>query len=85
MLECWARRIDSQLRAVLELYDAALLAKPRLVVANKIDEPVAEGNLKKFKQKIRKTPVLPMAAAFDDGVQQFKQLVRQAVEDAAAK
>ena len=74
-----------QLLKELELYDAALLAKPRLVVANKIDEPVAEGNLKKFKQKIRKTPVLPMAAAFDDGVQQFKQLVRQAVEDTAAK
>src|SRR5438093_4937534 len=74
-----------QLLQELELYDAALLAKPRLVVANKIDEPVAEGNLKKFKQKIRKTPVLPMAAAFDDGVQQFKQLVRQAVEDTAAK
>jgi len=74
-----------QLLKELELYDAALLAKPRLVVANKIDEPVAEGDLKKFKQKIRKTPVLPMAAAFDDGVQQFKQLVRQAVEDTAAK
>src|SRR5205807_7071684 len=29
----------------LDLYDAALLEKPRLIVANKMDEPVAEQNL----------------------------------------
>ena len=30
----------------LEFYDPALLDKPRLVVANKMDEPAAEENLK---------------------------------------
>src|SRR5262249_24251598 len=53
-----------QLLKELELYDPALLAKPRLIVANKLDESSAESNLKKFKQKIRRTPVLPIAAAF---------------------
>jgi GTP-binding protein len=64
----------------LELYDPALLQKPRLVVANKMDEAVAEENLKKFKRKIRKTPVLPMAAGFDQGIDQFKDTIREAVE-----
>jgi len=68
----------------LELYDRALLEKPRLVVANKMDEPAAAANLKKFKQKVRKTPVLPIAAAFDDGVGKFKEMIREAVEAPSA-
>jgi GTP-binding protein len=63
----------------LELYDPALLDKPRLVVGNKIDEPVAEENMKLFKKKIRKTPVLPIAAAFDEGIEKFKDTIREAV------
>ena len=63
----------------LELYDPALLQRPRLVVANKMDEPPAEENLKKFKRRIRKTPVLPISAAFDQGIEEFKQTIRAAV------
>ncbi len=64
----------------LELYDPSLVKRPRLVVANKMDEPVAEENLKKFKRRIRKTTVLPISAAFDEGLGQFKQAIREAVE-----
>jgi GTP-binding protein len=71
-----------QLLGELELYDPAMLEKPRYVVANKMDEPVAEANLKKFKRRIRKTPVLPIAAAFDQGIDKFKQLIREAVAEA---
>ena len=46
-----------------------------------MDEPVAEENLKKFKRKITKTSVLPMSAAFDQGLDLFKKRVRQEVED----
>jgi GTP-binding protein len=67
----------------LELYDAALLEKPRLVVANKMDEPAAEENLKKFKRRIRKTPVMPIAAAFDQGLEKFRSTIREAVEEAS--
>ncbi len=70
------------LLAELELYDPALLQRPRLVVANKMDEPVAEDNLRKFKRRIRKTPVLPIAAAFDQGVSLFQQQIREADHDA---
>ena len=72
-----------QLLHELELYDPAMLEKPRYIVANKMDEPVAEENLQKFKRKIRKTPVLPIAAGFDQGIEEFKKLIREAVEEAA--
>ncbi len=65
----------------LELYDATLLERPRLVVANKMDETVAEENLKKFKRRVRKTPVLPMAAAFDQGIEAFRKAIREGVEE----
>jgi GTP-binding protein len=64
----------------LELYDRSLLEKPRLVVGNKMDEPVADANLKKFKARIRRVPVLPIAAAFDEGIEKFKNVIREAVE-----
>lgn len=68
----------------LELYDPALLERPRFVVANKMDEPQAEANLKAFKRKVKKTPVLPIAAAFDEGIDKFKELIREAVEETEA-
>ncbi len=72
-----------QLLKELELYDPALLEKPRLVVANKMDEAVAEKNLKEFKKKIKKVSVLPISAAFDEGVEKFKKMIREAVEEAS--
>ena len=69
-----------QLLTELELYDPGLMEKPRLVVANKMDEAQAEVNLKNFKRRVRKTPILPIAAAFDEGVDTFRKQVREAVE-----
>jgi GTP-binding protein len=71
-----------QLLSELELYDPALLEKPRLVVANKMDEAAAEKNLKQFKKKIRKVSLLPISAAFDQGVEEFKKTIREAVKKA---
>ena len=71
-----------QLLKELELYDPALLEKPRLIVANKMDEAVAEENLKQFKKKIKKVSVLPISAAFDQGMEKFKDTIREAVEEA---
>ncbi|MEK7676232.1 MAG: GTPase [Verrucomicrobiota bacterium] len=71
-----------QLLNELGLYDPRLLEKPRLVVANKMDEPVAAANLNKFKRRIPKTPVLPMAAAFDTGIAGFRKIIREEVEAA---
>jgi GTP-binding protein len=71
-----------QLLKELELYDPALLEKERIVVANKMDEAVAEGNLKQFKKKVKKVSLLPISAAFDQGVGKFKDAIREAVEEA---
>ncbi len=71
-----------QLLKELELYDPALLEKDRLVVANKMDEAIAEENLKQFKKKIKKVSVLPISAAFDQGLEKFKLTIREAVEAA---
>ena len=59
--------------------------KPRLVVANKMDEAVAEKNLKQFKTKIKKVTVLPISAAFDQGMAKFKQTIREEVEKHSAE
>ncbi len=69
----------------LECYDATLLERPRIVVANKMDELQAEQNLKSFKRRVRKTSVLTMAAAFDEGIENFKQTLRALVEEAEAQ
>ena len=69
-----------QLLSELEMYDPALCQKPRLVVANKMDEPQAEANLKSFKRRVRRVPVLPIAAGFDEGIDKFREQIRDAVE-----
>jgi GTPase len=69
-----------QLLRELELYDADLLAKPRLVVANKMDEAIAAKNLQAFKRRVRRVPLLSMAAAFDEGLDHFKAAIRETVE-----
>jgi len=74
-----------QLLKELELYDPAMLDRPRIVVANKMDEPQAEENLKVFKRKVRKIAVLPISAAFDQGIDKFKQTIREAEEETSSK
>lgn len=68
-----------QLRRELELYDPALLRKRQIVAANKMDEPAAAANLRKFRRRVPRTPVLPIAAAFDIGIDAFRKALRQAV------
>ena len=72
-----------QLLKELELYDPELLEKKRLVVANKMDEAAAEKFLKQFKTKFKKVKVLPISAAFDQGMDKFRQTIREAVENAS--
>jgi GTP-binding protein len=62
-----------------------LIKRPRLVVANKMDEAVAEENLKQFKKKIKKVALLPISAAFDEGLDKFKTTIREAVESASSE
>ena len=73
-----------QLLKELKFYDPALLEKSRLVVANKMDEAAAVENLKQFNKKIKRVPLLPISAAFDQGIEKFKQAIREAIEKVTA-
>lgn len=70
-----------QVLAELNLYDPSLADRPRLIVANKMDEPTAETHLKAFRRRIRRIPILPMAAGYDEGLEPFKDAIRDAVAD----
>ena len=65
----------------LEQYHPSLLEKPRVIVANKTDEPQAEQNLKEFKQKTGEKQVIEIAAAFDVGIDRFKQAIKETVAE----
>jgi GTP-binding protein len=63
----------------LELYDPALLKKPRLVVANKMDLPEAGPWLAKFRRRHRGVDVAEISCATGDGLDALKrELLRRA-------
>jgi GTP-binding protein len=66
----------------LELFNPDLLLHPRIIAANKMDEPTAAENLKSFRKRIKKVKILPLAAAFDEGVAEFKIAIRKMAEAA---
>lgn len=71
-----------QLLDELKYYDEGLLERPRIVVANKMDEPQAAENLKAFKRHVRKTPVLLISAILEEGVPALLDSLRSAVDSA---
>jgi GTP-binding protein len=61
------------LRREIDLYDPALSSRPWLVVANKMDLPDAERNLKAFRQRFPKLNIVPVSAAKGEGITQLKE------------
>jgi GTP-binding protein len=57
----------------LECYNPELLEKPRLVIANKMDEPTAVDFLKKFKRKYKQIEVIPVSCLLETGLPELKQ------------
>ena len=64
-----------QLLGEIELYNPAILDKPRLVVANKMDVPAARKNLAAFKRKHR-VRVIDISALTGDGLEKLKKALR---------
>jgi GTPase len=64
----------------LRLFDPTLMERPRLIVANKMDEPVASANIKKFKRRIPKSPIIAVAAAFEQGLEPFRSAIRTCIQ-----
>ena len=71
----------AQLQEELRLHDEELAARPRIVVANKMDEEAAVENLKEFRKKSGEKNVLEISAAFDENLDEFRDFIRQRVEE----
>ncbi len=67
-----------QLIEELRLYDEAMLEKPRLIVANKMDEPEAKKNLTAFKRSVRHE-ILKLSCLSEEGLPELKETLRQRV------
>jgi GTPase len=63
----------------LERYNPALLEKPRLVAANKMDEPAAAENLKRFKKKFKKVEIAKISCLTGEGLDELKAELRTMV------
>jgi GTPase len=64
----------------LKLYDPALLDKPRLVAANKIDIESARANLAKFKRRYPKVPLVQISCLTGEGLDALKKELLKRVE-----
>lgn len=66
------------LLAELEAYDPALMDKPRVVVANKVDLPEAKANLTKFKRR-HKVDILTISCLTGEGLPELCKELRKRV------
>ena len=60
------------LRREIDLYDARLSERPWFIVANKMDLPGAEENLKAIRKQFRKIDAVPVSAAKGEGIDALK-------------
>src|SRR5438094_424973 len=60
------------LRREIDLYDPALSSRPWLVVANKMDCPGAETNLRALRERFSKIKIIPTSAANGQGIAELK-------------
>jgi GTP-binding protein len=61
-----------QLRKELDLYDPLLSQRPWFVIANKMDLPGADENLKALRGKFPKIDIVPVSAAKGEGIDELK-------------
>jgi GTP-binding protein len=64
----------------LKRYDPAMLKKPRLVVANKMDVPESAGHLAKFKRKYETAEVMEISCTAGDGLEELKKELLKRVD-----
>jgi len=57
----------------LELYDPAMLEKPRIAVANKMDVPEAAAHLAKFRRRYKDAEVMEISCASGAGLDRLKK------------
>jgi GTPase len=69
------------LRREIDLYDPTLSARAWFVVANKMDLPGAEENLKSLQDRFPKLQIIPTSAAKGKGIDALKQALATLITD----
>jgi GTP-binding protein len=62
-----------QLRREIDLYDPLLSKRPWFVIANKMDLPNADENLKALRKRFPKIDIVAVSAAKNEGIDALKQ------------
>jgi GTPase len=65
------------LRREIALYDSRLSERPWFVVANKMDLPQAEENLRDFQKRFPRRTIVPISAKEGRGIPELKRLLRE--------
>jgi len=68
------------LRREIDLYDLLLSQRPWFIVANKMDLPGAEENLKALRKKFPKIDIVPISAANGEGIDDLKKKLAERLE-----
>jgi GTP-binding protein len=68
------------LRREIDLYDPHLSLRPWIVVANKMDLPQAEKNLRDFERRFPQRIVLPISAKEGGGINELKRLLGEWID-----
>ncbi|MDD3170977.1 MAG: GTPase ObgE [Bacilli bacterium] len=74
-------KINNELR----MYDANLLSRPQIIVANKMDIAGSQENLKKFKEKIKDVPVIAISAYTRDNLDELLYKIADTLDIENAK
>lgn len=64
-----------KLRKELSLYDSTLADRPWFVVANKMDDPRSDDNLRHFRQRFPKLEIVPISAELGEGIDELKKVL----------
>lgn len=72
-----------QLRKELDLYHPLLSQRPWFIIANKMDLPGAEENLKALRKKFPKIDTVPISAVKGEGIEGLKRRLAMWLEQAA--
>jgi GTP-binding protein len=69
------------IRREIDLYDPALSSRPWLIVANKMDLPDAEKNLRAIQERFPKIRIIPTSAAKGEGIAELKEALAATMTD----
>ncbi len=69
----------------IKAYDSSLLERPRAIAANKMDEPIADENLVRLRERFGRTEkIIPLSCLSDEGMAEVKAWMYELVKQVRA-